>query len=106
MGRIGDPIPRRSRILETVPLLNAFTVDVEDYYHVSAFERNIDRGDWERYDSRVADNTLRILDLLDRHEHQGHFLRAGLDCPALARAWSAKSIAADTRSARTAIGTA
>jgi polysaccharide deacetylase family protein (PEP-CTERM system associated) len=60
-----------------MPLLNTFTVDVEDYYHVSAFERSIDRSDWERYDSRVTDNTLRILDLLDRHETKATFFVLG-----------------------------
>jgi polysaccharide deacetylase family protein (PEP-CTERM system associated) len=60
-----------------MPLLNAFTVDVEDYYHVSAFERTIDRSDWERYDSRVTDNTLRILDLLDRHDTKATFFVLG-----------------------------
>jgi polysaccharide deacetylase family protein (PEP-CTERM system associated) len=60
-----------------MPLLNAFTVDVEDYYHVSAFERSIARGDWEQYDSRVANNTLRILDLLDRHDTKATFFVLG-----------------------------
>jgi polysaccharide deacetylase family protein (PEP-CTERM system associated) len=60
-----------------MPLMNAFTVDVEDYYHVSAFERYIDRNHWERYDSRVADNTLRILDLLDRHHTKATFFVLG-----------------------------
>jgi polysaccharide deacetylase family protein (PEP-CTERM system associated) len=58
-------------------LLNAFTVDVEDYYQVSAFERSIDRADWERYDSRVTDNTMRILDLLDRHDTKATFFVLG-----------------------------
>jgi len=88
-----------------MPLLNAFTVDVEDYYHVSAFERSIDRGDWGRYDSRVADNTLRILDLLDRHDTKPHS-SCWVGLPGAGPTWSAKSIAADTRSARTVIGTA
>jgi polysaccharide deacetylase family protein (PEP-CTERM system associated) len=58
-------------------MLNAFTVDVEDYYHVSAFERTIDRSDWERYESRVTNNTLRILDLLDRHDTKATFFVLG-----------------------------
>ena len=58
-------------------LLNAFTVDVEDYYHVTAFERHIDRRHWDRHDSRVFDNTLRILDLLDRHQTKATFFVLG-----------------------------
>jgi polysaccharide deacetylase family protein (PEP-CTERM system associated) len=60
-----------------MPPLNAFTVDVEDYYHVTAFERSISRSDWEGYDSRVTDNTLRILDLLDRHDTKATFFVLG-----------------------------
>ncbi len=58
-------------------LLNAFTVDVEDYFHVSAFERRISRDDWGRYASRVATNTNRILDLLDRHGVKATFFVLG-----------------------------
>jgi polysaccharide deacetylase family protein (PEP-CTERM system associated) len=59
------------------PLLNAFTVDVEDYYQVSAFERHIDRGSWHEYESRVAPNTRRILRLLDEHNVRGTFFILG-----------------------------
>ncbi|MEN6457935.1 MAG: XrtA system polysaccharide deacetylase [Thermoguttaceae bacterium] len=48
-------------------LLNAFTVDVEDYFQVSAFEQTIRRVDWPQYESRVVRNTHRLLWLLDRH---------------------------------------
>jgi polysaccharide deacetylase family protein (PEP-CTERM system associated) len=60
-----------------MPPLNAFTVDVEDYYHVSAFERTIDRKRWGEYASRVADNTRRLLDLLDRHQTKATFFVLG-----------------------------
>ena len=43
-----------------------FTVDVEDYFHVEAFAEAVSRADWERYPSRVVDNTRRLLDLLDQ----------------------------------------
>jgi polysaccharide deacetylase family protein (PEP-CTERM system associated) len=45
-------------------MLNAFTVDVEDYFHVSAFNGCIRRTDWKDLPSRVVHNTRRILDLL------------------------------------------
>ncbi|RMD80217.1 MAG: DUF3473 domain-containing protein [Gammaproteobacteria bacterium] len=45
-------------------LRNALTVDVEDYFHVSAFEGRIRPEEWDRWPSRVAANTARILDLL------------------------------------------
>ena len=43
---------------------NALTVDVEDYYQVEAFSGTVDRANWGRFESRVEDNTGRILDAL------------------------------------------
>jgi polysaccharide deacetylase family protein (PEP-CTERM system associated) len=45
-------------------LLNAMTIDVEDYYHVSGFEGRVDRARWDEFPSRVGPNTRRLLDLL------------------------------------------
>ena len=42
---------------------NALSVDVEDYFQVSAFSRNIRRADWDGFPLRVEDNTRRLLDL-------------------------------------------
>jgi polysaccharide deacetylase family protein (PEP-CTERM system associated) len=50
---------------------NAFTLDVEDYFQVSAFESAVKRDAWERFPPRVEDNTRRVLDLLDRHGTKG-----------------------------------
>ena len=58
-------------------ILNAFSVDVEDYFQVSAFERDIRRDGWDRYESRVVANTYRILDLLERHHVQATFFVLG-----------------------------
>jgi polysaccharide deacetylase family protein (PEP-CTERM system associated) len=44
-------------------IVNALTVDVEDYFHVSAFARSIDRSDWDSMESRVERNTQRILQI-------------------------------------------
>lgn len=57
--------------------LNAFTVDVEDYYHVSAFERVVSRDNWPQYPSRVEANTDRLLELLARHNVAGTFFVLG-----------------------------
>lgn len=57
--------------------LNAFTVDVEDYYHVSAFERHVRREDWDGFESRVGDSTRRLLDLLARHKTRATFFVLG-----------------------------
>ncbi len=58
-------------------ILNALTVDVEDYYQVSAFESVIRFEDWDRYESRVERNTHRILDILDEHKTQATFFVLG-----------------------------
>lgn len=54
-------------------MLNAFTVDVEDYFQVENFAHAIARRDWERFASRIVPNTRRILDLLARHGVHGTF---------------------------------
>ena len=57
--------------------INAFTVYVEDYFQVSAFEQHIARGQWGRYASRVVANTQRILRQLNRHDVQATFFVLG-----------------------------
>ena len=56
---------------------NALTVDVEDYFQVTAFEKVIDPATWDSYPLRVADNTTRILDLFDRFAVKGTFFVLG-----------------------------
>jgi polysaccharide deacetylase family protein (PEP-CTERM system associated) len=58
-------------------ILNAFTVDVEDYYHVSGFERWIRREQWDGFESRVVSNTRRVLELLDRFGVKATFFVLG-----------------------------
>jgi polysaccharide deacetylase family protein (PEP-CTERM system associated) len=58
-------------------VLNAFTVDVEDYYQVSAFERDIERSAWGSLESRVVANTQRLLEVLARHNTLGTFFVLG-----------------------------
>lgn len=43
--------------------INAMTVDVEDYFHVAAFENVIDPKDWDEQACRVVESTRRILAL-------------------------------------------
>ena len=44
-----------------------FTVDVEEYFQVSAFEAVVPRESWERLESRVTRGVARLLELLTRH---------------------------------------
>ena len=57
--------------------LNAMTVDVEDYFHVSVFERTVPRANWATMESRVVANTERLLDLFDEHAVRGTFFVLG-----------------------------
>ena len=41
------------------------TIDVEDYFQVSAFETVVNREDWHARESRVCANTERLLEILD-----------------------------------------
>ncbi len=49
------------------PIKHAMTVDVEDYFHVAAFNKVIKPSEWEQWPSRVVDNTQRLLDLFASH---------------------------------------
>lgn len=58
-------------------LRNAMTIDVEDYFQVSAFAPYIARGDWDRRECRVERNVERILTLLAEHRTQATFFTLG-----------------------------
>jgi len=44
-------------------IINAMSVDVEEYFQVSAFERRVTRDEWDSWPSRVEQNTGLLLDL-------------------------------------------
>ena len=56
---------------------NYLTVDVEDYYQVSAFEPLVGLAKWDQYPSRVVRNTNVILRALDRHNIKATFFILG-----------------------------
>lgn len=58
-------------------MINAFTVDVEDYYHVSAFADRIPPTQWETHESRVVPNTYKLLRILDDRQVRGTFFILG-----------------------------
>lgn len=58
-------------------ILNALTIDVEDYFQVSNFEKQISRVDWPCFESRVVSNTHRILSLLNKHDIRATFFVLG-----------------------------
>jgi len=53
------------------------SVDVEDYFQVEAFARQVSRADWDQWPSRVVANTQRTLDLCDDYGVKGTFFVLG-----------------------------
>lgn len=58
-------------------LRNAMTIDVEDYFQVSAFSRHIARDNWQSIPSRVERNIDHILDMLSETNIQATFFTLG-----------------------------
>ena len=56
---------------------NALTVDVEDYFQVSAFAKSINHKDWDKHPLRVEKNTHRLLDLFDDADVKATFFVLG-----------------------------
>lgn len=54
-----------------------FTVDVEEYFQVSAFERHVPRSSWAARQSRIVGQVERLLDLLDRYQTRATFFVVG-----------------------------
>ena len=56
---------------------NALTIDVEDYFQVSALAPYIPREQWSARACRVERNVDRILQMLDMHETKATFFTLG-----------------------------
>ena len=59
------------------PITNALTIDVEDYFQVSAFAPYIPRDHWDGKVCRVEGNVDRILQMLADHGTQATFFTLG-----------------------------
>ena len=59
------------------PLTNALTIDVEDYFQVSAFATHIKRTEWNSLECRVERNVDRILEILANHKTKATFFTLG-----------------------------
>jgi polysaccharide deacetylase family protein (PEP-CTERM system associated) len=69
---------REVRLAEAAPAItNALTIDVEDYFQVSAMAPYIRRGEWDNRECRVERNVDRILALLARHDTRATFFTLG-----------------------------
>ncbi|MEI6893687.1 MAG: XrtA system polysaccharide deacetylase [Colwellia sp.] len=69
--------------------MQALTVDVEDYFHVSAFEKTLNKTDWQHLELRVEKNTYRLLALFEQKQVKCTFFTLGWvaeRCPNLIKA--------------------
>jgi polysaccharide deacetylase family protein (PEP-CTERM system associated) len=58
-------------------ITNALTIDVEDYFQVSAFAPHIARSEWDQRECRVERNVDAILEMLDSHGTHATFFTLG-----------------------------
>ena len=59
------------------PVVNAMTIDVEDYFHVTAFEGIAPRHHWDDFESRVCRNTDRLLEIFAEARTRATFFVLG-----------------------------
>ena len=59
------------------PIVNALTIDVEDYFQVSALAPYIPRADWDQRECRVERNVDRILSILSDGQARATFFTLG-----------------------------
>ena len=63
--------------MPTRTITNAMTIDVEDYFQVSAFAPHIDRSSWDSRECRIERNIGRILEMLDANGTKATFFTLG-----------------------------
>jgi polysaccharide deacetylase family protein (PEP-CTERM system associated) len=75
-----QPRPAEFNVLEAPSnegVVDAVSVDLEDYFHVEAFASQISRSRWGTLPSRVLQNTQRTLEVLDRGNCRATFFVLG-----------------------------
>src|SRR5690242_14525117 len=58
-------------------MLNALTVDVEEYFHPTEVQASVDASQWAHLPSRVGEQVSRILDLFESHQTKATFFILG-----------------------------
>jgi polysaccharide deacetylase family protein (PEP-CTERM system associated) len=80
--------PSTDHLLSGDPVVNALSIDVEDYFQVTALSERVAPADWPQFSLRVEKNTDNILSLLAERQIQATFFVLGWvaeRCPALIR---------------------
>src|SRR3954454_5881450 len=62
---------------QNAPLVNALTIDVEDYFQVSALSPYVSRSEWDHRECRVERNVDRILGMLNDCGSRATFFTLG-----------------------------
>lgn len=65
------------RQMQPGAILNAMTVDVEDWFHVQALSSSIDRSTWDQREYRAVANTHRLIELFATHNVRATFFVLG-----------------------------
>src|SRR5262249_52986153 len=73
----GDAAGGAMTVDASAPVVNAMTIDVEDYFHVSVFDGVLPRMQWDALESRVCANTNRLLQIFDEFKIKGTFFVLG-----------------------------
>src|SRR5665213_390111 len=63
--------------MPAAPITNALTIDVEDYFQVSAFAPHIARSEWSTRECRVERNVNAILEMLSSRDIKATFFTLG-----------------------------
>lgn len=63
-SRVVSKLPLRQTAVDA-RVTNAMTIDVEDFFQVSAFDAHVPRDQWDHFESRVCRNTDRLLQIFD-----------------------------------------
>ena len=77
MSRLDQTMNATSPIASTTEVTNALTIDVEDYFQVSAFASHISRQEWNLRECRVERNVIRILEMLSKRQVKATFFTLG-----------------------------
>jgi polysaccharide deacetylase family protein (PEP-CTERM system associated) len=66
-----------NKLQSATTLVNAMTIDVEDYFQVSAFKTQISPSKWDSFECRVEQNTNLVLDILLANQVKATFFTLG-----------------------------
>jgi polysaccharide deacetylase family protein (PEP-CTERM system associated) len=64
-------------MMDTNGVVNALTIDVEDYFQVSAFSRHVSRSEWDQLPCRIERNIDVLLEVLERARTKATFFTLG-----------------------------